>query len=66
MRIVLNGNERDVERDTTVAELLAASGLASKRIAIEINREIVPKSDYAARRLAADDRVEVVHAIGGG
>lgn len=66
MRITLNGREEDIENGATVADLIALSGLAGKRVAIEINREIVPRSDYAARALVADDRVEVVHAIGGG
>ncbi|HKE48202.1 MAG TPA: sulfur carrier protein ThiS [Rhodanobacteraceae bacterium] len=64
--MTLNGREEDIENGATVADLIALSGLAGKRVAIEINREIVPRSDYAARALVADDRVEVVHAIGGG
>lgn len=66
MRIVLNGREQEIDSDATVADLIAASGLAGKRVAIEVNREIVPRSDYAARALRAEDRIEVVHAIGGG
>ena len=66
MKIVLNGHEKDVGHDATLADLLAAAGLLGKRVAIEINREIVPRSDYARRALAANDRVEVVQAIGGG
>ena len=66
MRIVLNGREQNVDSGATIADLIAASGLAGKRVAIEVNREIVPRSDYARRALVADDRVEVVHAIGGG
>ena len=66
MKIVLNGREEDVASDATLADLVASAGLAGRRVAIEVNREIVPRSDYAARRLAADDRIEVVHAIGGG
>lgn len=66
MRIVLNGREQDVDGDATIADLIAAAGLEGRRVAIEVNREIVPRSDYAARRLSANDRVEVVHAIGGG
>lgn len=66
MKIVLNGREEDVASGATLADLVASAGLAGKRVAIEINREIVPRSDYAARALAAGDRVEVVHAIGGG
>ena len=66
MKIVLNGREEDVASDATLADLVAVSGLAGKRVAIEVNREIVPRGDYAMRLLAAGDRVEVVHAIGGG
>jgi len=66
MKIVLNGREQDVERDATIADVLAASGLLGKRLAIEVNREIVPRSDYTTRMLGANDRIEVVHAIGGG
>ena len=66
MKIVLNGREEDVANDATLADVVASAGLAGKRVAIEVNREIVPRSDYGARPLAAGDRVEVVHAIGGG
>jgi sulfur carrier protein len=66
MRIVLNGRDENVDSGATIADLIAAAGLAGKRVAIEVNREIVPRSDYAARALRANDRVEVVHAIGGG
>ena len=66
MRIVLNGRDENVASDATIADLVAASGLTGKRVAIEVNREIVPRSDYASHTLRADDRVEVVHAIGGG
>ena len=63
---MLNGREEDVANDATLADLVASAGLAGTRVAIEVNREIVPRSDYPARLLAAGDRVEVVHAIGGG
>jgi thiamine biosynthesis protein ThiS len=66
MKIVLNGREQDIERGATIADLVALSGLVGKRVAIEVNREIVPRSDYATRTLGANDRIEVVHAIGGG
>ena len=66
MKIVLNGREQDIANGATIADLLAVAGLHEKRIAIEVNREIVPRSAFAARVLAAGDRVEVVHAIGGG
>lgn len=66
MRIYLNGESREIAEGLSVAGLLAATGHAERRIAVEINREIVPRGQHAERVLAADDRVEIVHAIGGG
>lgn len=66
LKISLNGISRDVEPATSVAALLAENGYAQRRIAVEINREIVPKSVHAQRLLRDGDRVEIVQALGGG
>jgi sulfur carrier protein len=66
MNIVLNGHAREIAVATTLAQLLEAAGYGERRIAVEINRTIVPRSQYAERVLAAGDHVEIVHAIGGG
>lgn len=66
MQITLNGEPRELPDGTTAAALVEALGLAGKRIAMEINREIVPRSGYAGHPLHDGDRVEIVHAIGGG
>ena len=66
MEILVNGEPRRFERAPTIAELLASMGLAERRVAVEVNREIVPRSHHAEHRLCDTDRVEVVHAIGGG
>lgn len=66
MQIYLNGEARDVAEGLTAAELVQELGLGDRRIAMEVNREIVPRSAYASHRLQAQDRVEIVHAIGGG
>lgn len=66
MKIALNGEEREVAPSTSLLELLEASGHAQRRIAVEINREIVPRSRYGERTLVQGDRIEIVHAIGGG
>lgn len=66
MQIQLNGDRREVEGEPTISELIASLGLGGRRIAIEVNEEIVPRSRHAATRLAEGDRIEVVHAIGGG
>ena len=66
MQIQLNGEARTLAPDSTVAALVESLGLAGRRIAVEVNEEIVPRSEHVATRLAEGDRVEVVHAIGGG
>ncbi len=66
MEIVLNGERRVVDGTATVRDMLDAAGFGERRIAVEVNREIVPRSEHATRRLAEGDRVEIVHAIGGG
>jgi sulfur carrier protein len=49
-----------------VAELIGALGLQTRRVAIAVNRDLVPRSAFATHRLAADDRVEILEAVGGG
>ena len=66
MNIVLNGQDRKIDSPASLQALLQDAGYADRRIAVEINREIVPRSQYAERMLKPDDRVEIVHAIGGG
>jgi len=66
MNIYVNGEARDVPDDTTAAVLVESMGLTGKRIAMEVNLEIVPRSQYADYRFQPDDKVEVVQAIGGG
>jgi len=65
--VTVNGVATDVTLDrSTIAELVAALGLAGKRIAIEKNGEIVPRSRYASTTFDDGDRVEIVGAVGGG
>lgn len=66
MDILLNGAPTTIPDQLTVAQLLDDKGLASRRVAIEVNGTIVPRSDQATRSLQAGDRVEIVHALGGG
>ena len=66
MQIQLNGEPYTLGADLTAADLIAQLGLTGRRVAVEINEEIVPRSQLATTRLAEDDQVEVVHAIGGG
>jgi sulfur carrier protein len=66
MEAIVNGEPRSIRAGTTVADLLAELGLGGRRIAVEINRDIVPKSEYATRTISDGDRVEIVHFVGGG
>ncbi len=66
MNIYLNGEARQVPDNCSAAKLVEELSLTGKRIAMEVNREIVPRSSYADYTLQADDKVEIVHAIGGG
>ena len=66
MQVFVNGQPRPCAHGATVAGLLQELGYAGKRVAVEINREIVPRSRHAERQLQDQDRVEVVNAIGGG
>ena len=66
MQIHLNGEPRHLDTPCTLADLLQHAGLAGRRIAIEVNGEIVPRGRHADHPLQEGDRVEVVHALGGG
>jgi len=66
MKIQLNGEPREVADGTTLSELLAELEMTQQRIAVEINLNIIPRSQHAQTLLQADDKVELVRAIGGG
>ncbi len=66
MRIVLNGDTLELPDDSSLADLVEQLGLGDKRIAAEVNMEIVPRSEHASLRLGEGDQIEIVHAIGGG
>ncbi len=66
MQILLNGEEQRFSGPLTVSHLLDALGLSERRVAVEVNREIVPRSRHGEHELQDNDQVEVVLAIGGG
>lgn len=63
---MLNGESRELDAPATVAGLLASLGLDARKVAVERNEEIVPRSVYAETWLAEGDWLEIVHFIGGG
>lgn len=66
MQIVLNGKPYILSGENTVTALVKQLELENRRIAVELNQDIVLRSEYASTRLQAGDQVEIVHAIGGG
>ena len=62
----INGERREFDAALRFSELIATLGLEGKRIAIERNGEIVPRSQFAARSIVNGDRLEIVVAVGGG
>jgi len=66
MEITVNGERREVPDGTSVQALLKGLSLTGRRIAVEVNEDIIPRSRHAEHRLGDGDRVEIIHAIGGG
>jgi sulfur carrier protein len=66
MIIHLNGVRQEFPQTLTVSELLQSAGYTQRRVAVEVNRAIVPKSLHGTHQLQEGDRVEIVQAIGGG
>ncbi|MES2894522.1 sulfur carrier protein ThiS [Phenylobacterium sp. LH3H17] len=66
MTLTINGEERAFGSLSSIAALVAELGLDARKVAVERNLEIVPRSAYGATALADGDRIEIVHFIGGG
>ncbi|VAX01691.1 Sulfur carrier protein ThiS [hydrothermal vent metagenome] len=66
MNIMVNGKTKNVKSNYTAQQLLSDMGFAGKRVAVELNMEIVPRSNYAQTFIADGDKIEIVRAIGGG
>jgi len=66
IEITVNGTARQIGAGATVASLIESLGLDRRKLAVERNREIVPRSRYEAVALTDQDQIEIVHFIGGG
>lgn len=66
LQLTVNGESRQMARGSRVADLVRELGLDGRKIAIERNLEIVPRSRYGLDALAPDDRIEIVAFVGGG
>ncbi|HLH06348.1 MAG TPA: sulfur carrier protein ThiS [Terriglobales bacterium] len=65
MKVQINGQEKEIT-SSTIAELVEQLGLKGDRVAIELNRDIVPRAKWAQTQLHEGDRMEMVHFVGGG
>jgi len=66
MRLTVNGETREAPDSATLAELLACLGIDGRRVAVERNREIAPRSQWGEIALAEGDALEIVQFVGGG
>ncbi len=66
MKVVLNGEPKEVPDGVTLEKLIEALALAPARIAVEYNYEVVRRTEWPRVSLAEDDRIEIVHFVGGG
>jgi thiamine biosynthesis protein ThiS len=66
MQLTVNGEPYDLAATPSVAALLTQLGLTASRVAVEVNEDVVPRGTYDTHSLAAGDRVEIVHFVGGG
>ena len=66
MQVIVNDEPRTLPDGATVADLVASLGLGPRRIAVEVNVQVVPRAGYGARALCDGDRVEIILFVGGG
>jgi sulfur carrier protein len=66
MQVTVNGRPQEVPEEISVRQLLEHLGLSAGPVAVEINREIVPRASHPTHRVAGGDAIEIVHLVGGG
>jgi len=66
MKVFLNGESKDIPDGLNLAQLLEHFDLPSQRVAVELNKSVVRRSDWAAVTVADSDTIEVIHFVGGG
>lgn len=66
MRVYINGESREVQGNPSLAELISQLDLPAARIAVELNREVVRRGEWGGTMLRDEDRIEIVHFVGGG
>jgi thiamine biosynthesis protein ThiS len=66
LRVYVNGESREIQGNPSLAELINELDLPAARIAVEVNREVVRRGEWATTMLRDEDKIEIVHFVGGG
>jgi len=66
MKIIINGVEKNYTSDLTLETLLIELGHANKKVAVEVNKEIIPRSELKNKLVVDGDKIEIINAVGGG
>jgi thiamine biosynthesis protein ThiS len=66
MNLIINGEDRQFDSALTIAALLDRLGMKPDRVAVELNRELLPRERWSTTQLSDDDKLEIVHFVGGG
>jgi thiamine biosynthesis protein ThiS len=66
MNLIINGEDRQFDSALTISALLERLGMKPDRVAIELNRELIPRERWPGTQLSDDDKLEIVHFVGGG
>ncbi|MBX3267155.1 MAG: sulfur carrier protein ThiS [Acidobacteria bacterium] len=64
--IILNGEKKEIESEVTLDRLLDLFSLPKQRVAVELNKEVISRKDWEKTTVSSEDRIEVVHFVGGG
>ncbi len=66
MKLIVNGEEKEFDRELTIKELVEELGIKVPNFAVAVGMDVIPKSEYETYKLKDGDRVEIVHFVGGG
>lgn len=66
MKLIINGESREFESICSLSDLVSQLGMKPDRVAVELNRELVPRAKWVSTRLSEGDKLEIVHFVGGG
>ncbi|GAB6072899.1 sulfur carrier protein ThiS [Venenivibrio stagnispumantis] len=66
MKLIINGEEREFDKELTIEELVKELGITSPNFAVAVGMDVIPKSEYSSYKLKDGDKVEIVHFVGGG